>query len=125
MGCFSRGYLGQQGGWRVAESSWNALLRIQACGNTRPIISASNESRHPPPTVRTSWLSYHRTHPELLTSHFCLHPSSTGSVKLKVLPLFTALSNQIRPPCSSTSLRVMLRPRPVPPTSSRRGLSAR
>src|SRR6476659_8708539 len=61
------------------------------------------------------------------SSHFTgvQSPPSSGSVKENVVPSPSLVSNQISPPCSSTSFLVMLRPRPVPPTSSRSGLSAR
>src|SRR5262245_40008625 len=38
-----------------------------------------------------------------------------GRVKKKVVPLPTTLSTQIRPPCNSTSARVIASPSPVPP----------
>src|SRR5690349_5952379 len=49
-------------------------------------------------------------------SHFD-YPSATGMVKWNVVPFLNSLSNQIRPPCISTRLLVIFRPRPVPGTS--------
>lgn len=40
--------------------------------------------------------------------------SVQGSVKKKRLPRPSSLSTQMRPPCSSTNRRAMVRPRPIP-----------
>src|SRR6266487_351444 len=45
------------------------------------------------------------------------YPSATGMVKWKVVPFLNSLSNQMRPPCISTRLLVIFKPRPVPGTS--------
>ncbi len=41
-------------------------------------------------------------------------PGVRGSTKLNVAPRPISLSTQMRPPCSSTSLRVSAKPSPVP-----------
>ena len=42
-------------------------------------------------------------------------PTPSQMVKLNVLPTPGSLSSQMRPPINSTSLREIVRPRPVPP----------
>ena len=49
----------------------------------------------------------------------------TGRVKVIRVPLPGWLSAQIRPPWASTMPRLMLRPRPDPPPTPERDLSAR
>ncbi len=46
--------------------------------------------------------------------HPFLCPSVTGSITVKVLPRPTSLSTSIQPPCLSTMLWLIERPKPVP-----------
>ena len=49
----------------------------------------------------------------------------TGIVTVNLLPSPGVLSAATRPPCSSTRLRTMANPNPLPPVPRERALSAR
>src|SRR6266542_2806185 len=83
---------------------------LRSCGKLIAAVRAGAGQR------RRAFFTELRLRPVLKLALRTLHAaaSSAGSVKLKVEPWPGALESVIRPPCSSTSKRVITSPSPVP-----------
>jgi len=106
------------------EDDWN---RIRISGRKRSVLSEYSQCADVSPSVLLApfrWLADLEEHkkdraywPATAPRFLSISVGASGRVKVKVLPLPSSLSTQMRPPCASTTLRVMASPSPVPSMS--------